>query len=141
MTLKICEKQQKLTDVFYGEEPMTEALRQHLETCPSCEVHWEGMQRMQSALEKELEQFTLDVQVDEGLIREAFKRADGLMEKRRNQRQFTWFVIVAVSILGIMASLVATGNVTVLLYEQAFVTALTLIGMPFVIRKRLKRGW
>lgn len=141
MAQKICEKQQQLMDVFYGEETMTEALKQHLETCPSCEAHWAGMQSMQSDLEAELAKLTMDSQVDEGLIRGAFKKADGILEKRRNQRQFTLFVMVAVTILGMMATLVATGNTTILLYEQAFVTALTLISMPIVIHKRLKRGW
>lgn len=141
MAIQTCNQQQHLTDVFYGEASLTEALQHHLGTCQSCQVHWGGLSQIQSALEDELAQMTIDFSVNDGLIREAFKEADSRLEKRRNSRQFYLFILVAFSVIGMMFSLVATGNTVLLVYEQVFVTVLALASMPFLIRHRLKRGW
>lgn len=141
MIEKPCEQQQKLSDVFYGEAEMTDALRKHLDQCQSCQVHWEEIQQVQSVLEAELDQMTLDNQPDLPLIRSAFIQAENLIEKRHNQRQFRLFILVALGIIGLMTSLITTGNANILIYEQIIVTCLAIIGMPFVIRHRLKREW
>jgi len=141
MIEKPCEQQQKLSDVFYGEAEMTDALRKHLDHCQSCQIHWEGILHMQSALEAELDHMTGDTQPDMTLIRSAFRQADQLIEKRQSQSQFRLFVLIALGIIGLMTSLITTGNATILIYEQIIVTCLAIVSMPFVIRHRLKRGW
>lgn len=141
MMEKPCEQQQKLSDVFYGEAEMTDGLRKHLDQCQSCQIHWEEIMQAQSALEAEFDQMTQDIQPDLALIRSAFIQAENLIEKRHQQRQFRLFIIVALGIIGLMTSLVTTGNTSILIYEQIIVTCLAIISMPFVIRHRLKREW
>ncbi len=139
--IETCEQQQKLSDVFFGEAEMTDGLKKHLDECQSCRIHWEDIMQVQSALETELDQMKLDIQPDMPLIRNAFIQADKIIEKRDHQRQFRLFILVALSIIGLMTSLITTGNTDILIYEQIIVTCLAIVSMPFVIRHRLKKGW
>lgn len=133
--------QMRLTDAFYGERALSPELTRHRDTCEACRKHWADMVLMNASLTQELESRQSQYAPDEVLIRQAFAKADGIIEERNKQKQFLWFVVVAVMVVALMGLPVVLNRVDWLIYQQLAVTFGGIVSVPFVIRHRLKKGW
>lgn len=132
---------QLLTDVFYNERPMMDELRNELERSPELQSHWDSLGLINESLEEELKFMAEDHATDKVLINAAFAQAEDIINEKSRKRQFALFMTFAFFILAVMGMLVATGNESILVYEQITLTVITLLSLPFVIRHRLKREW
>ncbi len=134
--------QEQLTDVFFGEQDMSGQQKEHLEHCEECRGYWESLTAFDSELREEMKETgILTIEPDEMLIRQAFAKADGVLEERGKNRQFILFVGIALGVVGCLGLMIAFGKLDLLLYEQVVATLLTLIGLPFMVRQSLKKEW
>lgn len=131
----------QLTDVFYNESHMTDKLRNELENSSELQNHWNSLGLINESLEEELKQMADNHTTDKVLINAAFAQAEDVINEKSRKRQFALFLTFAFFILAIMGMLVATGNESIIVYEQITLTVIALLSLPFVIRYRLKKEW
>lgn len=129
------EIQKELLDVHYGERPMTEKLKTHLDTCTECAAFWNEL----NILKKKMPTFDMDIEIDERIIGGAFREARISMERSKNVRDLVVFVIVACLMFGVVGLLVYMGYGKSIIVAQLFLMISVPLLVPFMIRHRLMK--
>ena len=128
------EKMQKdVLDVYYGEKPMTEEIKEHIDTCSECARYWSEL----DLLKKNMPKFDMDIEVDERIIGRAFSEAIMAEERSKNVRDLAVFIIIAGLILGMVGMLIYLGYGKSIIAVQIILVFFTPLLIPFMIRQRL----
>ena len=127
--------QEELVDVYYGEKPMTEEIKNHIGNCSECAAYWNKLE----LLKKKLATFDADVEIDERIIGGAFREAGVLLERRKNIRDMVAFAIIAILLLGMVGLLIYMGYAMSIIVMQIILMICVPLLVPFMIRQRLMK--
>ena len=130
-----CEKIRKeLTDVHYGEKPMTEALKRHLEQCPDCADHWAALSAMDAFMAfPETEDL-----FGELVLEKLLDQSKEPLQTHRPMDLFL-FLLSALVFLGTALLLAFTGKGRAVVSVYAGLFLLSPFLLPFMIRHQLAK--
>lgn len=130
-----CEQiKNELTDVHYGEKPMTEALRRHLKQCPECADHWAALLAMDTFMAfSETEDPFREIVLEKLLAQSK--------EPRQTHRPMDLFLFLlsALVFLGTALLLAFTGKGRAVASVYAVLFLFSPILLPFMIRHQLAK--
>ena len=127
--------QKELMDIYYGEKTMTEEIKAHIDTCSECAEFSNDL----DLLSKKMEAFDIDTEMDERIIGGAFRKANLLMERRKNARDFALFALLSCLMLGIVGFLIYLGYAKSVIILQIILMICMPLSIPFIIRQRLMK--
>lgn len=127
--------QEELVDVYYGEKPMRDEIKNHIDGCSECAAYWNKLQ----LIKKELPASDTDIEIDERVIDRAFREADVLMERRKNMRDLVVFAVIASLLAGIVGWLIYMGYAKSIIQVQIILMFCVPLSVPFLIRQRLMK--
>lgn len=133
---------QAITDYFYGEAPLSEAVASHMAGCPMCSAHFEALKALAEAMpHMDHDSAAKAFPIDEALIASAFEAAEQRLKKRQERVQLMIFMCFAVCVIGGMTALIVLGKELQLLYAQGLLAGIALACLPFVVRQKIKQGY
>jgi len=126
--------QKELLDVYYGEKPMTEEIRTHLDTCSECAAFLKELEILKNTTNNDM-----DIEIDERIIAGAFSKASSSMIRRKNLRDFVIFAFGAGLMLGMVGLLIYLGYGKSIIVIQIMLMICVPLLVPFMIRQRLMK--
>ena len=124
-----------LLDAYYGEKELTPELKKHLDECKQCTTFWEQLH----TLTDKLSVMTVDVEVDERVIRRAFTEANKIKAMKKERYQFYVFLLIAITILGMAGGLAYNGYVMQIIAVQLLFIVAAPLSIPILIWRRLAK--
>ncbi len=138
---KIENLKNQLTDVFYGEESMTDELQTRLNDSEELKEHWNGMEFLHKNLESKVENDKeiigrIPIEIH---VQAAFANAEEVINDRLKKRQFILFLLIAFLLFTTMGMLIISGNEGFVICEQIALSIFMISITPFIIKHRQKK--
>lgn len=128
------EKQKKdIMDVYYGEKPLTEDIKKHLNTCSECAAFWNELDQMK----KNINAFDTEIEIDERIIGGAFRKSSIIIERNKNLKDLLVFVATSMMILSVLGLLIYMGYGKSIIIAQIILMFCVPLLIPFIVRQRL----
>lgn len=124
-----------LLDAYYGEKELTSELKTHLDECKQCTTFWEQL----PTLTDKLSVMTVDVEVDERVIRRAFTEANKIKAMNKERHEVYAFLFIAITILGIAGGLAYNGYAMQIIAVQLLFIVAAPLSIPILIWQRLAK--
>lgn len=137
--------QEDLIDIHLYEKEFGEMHKEHLATCQQCHDFWQNLKMMQGILinqqnhEQRNNETDDEIEIDERVIRRAFKRADKIKSERKNFKDYLLFLSFAVILLGIFVVLGLKGYLMQLMILQIFFIIAAPFSIPIILKIRSVR--
>ena len=122
-----------ILDAYYGEGPMTEEIKRHLNTCSECTAYWNELVQ----LRKNINAFDTDIEIDERIIGKAFRDSNIIIERNKNLRDLLVFAVISSLILSVLGLLIYMGYGKSIIIAQIILMLCVPLLIPFMVRQRL----